>query len=105
MPVVGDTLNRRELSGVGHARVRMLVVPQTHSQYACQALIRRAGKIYTFHIALHLRLHFAHFALRGDLLVFIFSGLLMILENDSSVRVASLIAFGIRAMFGTSTIF
>ena len=65
MPVVGDDLNRRGLSEFGHARVRMIVVPQTHSQYACQALIRRAGKIYTFHLALHLRFPLAHFALHS----------------------------------------
>ena len=52
LPVVGDNLNRRELSESRHARVRMRVVPQTHSQYACRALIRRVGKIYTFHLAI-----------------------------------------------------
>ena len=40
MPVVGDTLNRRELSESKNARMRIRVVPQTHSRYACQVFIR-----------------------------------------------------------------
>ena len=60
MPVVGDELNRRELSEFGHARVRMIVVPQTHSRYACRTLLRRVGKNSTFHLAFHLLLPLAY---------------------------------------------